>query len=403
MYVFLGLLYNKEDEERLAKTSKVGLQAAANNYQWGLIRGLFKKTGEKTYVINSVPMGVFPQNSTTLVEKKHHSSVEEAEIENCGYVNLPVIKQFQRTWSAYRRLSRLTKQSAEPVTVVVYSLYGPYLRAIKKAKRKHKNFKCILVVPDLPGVYGIESTNPLLKLVQRIRGKSSLKLSQYADGYVLLTEQMAEPLKIAEKDYVIIEGIANENIERISTYKRERVPMILYTGAIEESLGMKILLEAFEALPVGLAKLCVAGAGSYTHTLKDAAKTNPNIEYLGYLPKQRIHQLQREAAILVNPRSAEDAYTKYSFPSKTMEYLSTGVPVVMNALPGIPNEYHTHLFLAESSDANSMAKMLKTVLTADENVLLEHGYRGAEFVKSQKSSGPQAAKLLELAEMLMRK
>ena len=41
----------------------------------------------------------------------------------------------------------------------------------------------------------------------------------------------------------------------------------------------------------------------------------------------------------MNPRSADAEYTKYSFPSKTIEYLATGVPVVMNRLPGIPEEY----------------------------------------------------------------
>ena len=38
----------------------------------------------------------------------------------------------------------------------------------------------------------------------------------------------------------------------------------------------------------------------------------------------------------VNPRQNNEEFTKYSFPSKTMEYLASGVPVVAYKLDGIP-------------------------------------------------------------------
>ena len=103
----------------------------------------------------------------------------------------------------------------------------------------------------------------------------------------------------------------------------------------------------------------------------------------------------------MNPRSADEEYTKYSFPSKTIEHLATGVPVVMNRLPGIPEEYVEHLFLTEHSDAQSLTKMLQMVLDMDEQTVLEHGFRAIAFIQNEKNGTSQAKKIVELAKKLV--
>jgi glycosyltransferase involved in cell wall biosynthesis len=102
--------------------------------------------------------------------------------------------------------------------------------------------------------------------------------------------------------------------------------------------------------------LCFAGGGNAVTLVEEATKRNPNIQYLGYCTKEEVFDLQNKATVLVNPRSAFEEYTKYSFPSKTMEYLSMGKPVAMNKLPALPKEYEEHLFLFEEETAESMAK-----------------------------------------------
>lgn len=58
------------------------------------------------------------------------------------------------------------------------------------------------------------------------------------------------------------------------------------------------------------------------------ATKDRRIQYLGSIPHDEILQLQRTASLLVNPRTPEGIYTKYSFPSKTMEYLASGTPTL---------------------------------------------------------------------------
>lgn len=46
--------------------------------------------------------------------------------------------------------------------------------------------------------------------------------------------------------------------------------------------------------------------------------------------------ISKNADVLVNPRQNDDEYTKYSFPSKNIEYLMTGNAVMAYMLDGIP-------------------------------------------------------------------
>lgn len=399
MYVFLGTLFTPEDEKRLLKNSKAGLQGAANNYQWALIRGLSQVCGEPIPVINSVPMGTYPRYCKILFERGSVTKTSEVEVRSHGYINLPVIKQMQRRSYAYRSIKKLIRGS-EPVTVVAYSLYTPYLRALYKLKKKCKQFQYILVIPDLPGIYGLESRNPLIRMIQRISGEKEFKMARAADGYVILTEQMAQPLSIQHKPYVVIEGIYNGQGSEIASPAHECVPVILYTGALDKAMGLDTLVQAFCKLPEGSAQLHLAGNGPYVKELEQICLENPDVRYLGYLSKGEIDVLQRSAAVLVNPRPAGDDYTKYSFPSKTIEYLSTGTPVVMNKLPGIPEDYNEHLFYTEYSDAESLAKALQRVLETDEQTLAAHGAAAKTFIENEKSGAAQAKKILELANRL---
>lgn len=403
MLIFLSLLYTQEDTQRLLKFSKVGLQGAANNYQWGLLHGLCGAKADSPLVINSVPMGTYPKQCKILFEKERFFRTAEIGINNIGFINLPIIKQYQRQHSVYHKLKKIIRKATEPITIVSYSLYNPYLSALQKLKKTYKNFHWVLIVPDLPGTYGIESGNPIIRQIQRLRGNSALNNAKMADGYILLTREMADVLNLEHKPYAIIEGISNTPDRCITSYTKAAEPIILYTGALEKSLGLDVLIEAFLKLPDGKAKLYLAGSGAYVEEIKNISKKYPRIQYLGYLAKEELAKLQSNAAVLVNPRSADEVYTKYSFPSKTMEYLSTGVPVVMNKLPGIPEEYHEHLFFADNSDAESLAKKLQEVLQMSEEELRAHGIRAAKFIQEEKSSTPQAKKVIELIDLLTRK
>ena len=394
MIIFLGTLFSREDEKRLLKTSKRGLQGAANNYQWGLLQGLSQVCGQPILTINSIPMGTFPRHSSVLFQRASVEKTPEAEIHSHSYINLPLIKQRQRERYAYRSLKKLISSSTEPVTVIVYSLYNPYLKSLNRLKKRGFDFRYILVVTDLPGEYGVESENRVIRMLQRKIGKQDLVLSQAADGYVLLTEQMTVPLSVGNKPYTVIEGVYNYREPDKGKIEKQVPPVILYTGALDAALGLDTLIEAFHKLPAGRAQLHIAGGGPFVGELEQICRENPNIHYMGYLSKQEIDVRQRSATILVNPRSGDKEFTKYSFPSKTIEYMATGTPVVMNRLPGVPAEYEQYVFFTERDDAVGLAQMLEKVLAMDAECREAFGAKAQAFIENEKNGRKQTEKIM---------
>jgi glycosyltransferase involved in cell wall biosynthesis len=106
--------------------------------------------------------------------------------------------------------------------------------------------------------------------------------------------------------------------------------------------------------------------------------------------------LQRQATVLVNPRGGTAEFTKYSFPSKIMEYLLSGTPAVIRRLPGIPEEYGEHLQFVDGPAPTDLARALSVACGASREERRELGARAQRFVLEHKSGRAQAALILEL-------
>ena len=68
--------------------------------------------------------------------------------------------------------------------------------------------------------------------------------------------------------------------------------------------------------------------------------------------------------MLVNPRPDNEEYTRYSFPSKNIEYLLTGKPVVAYLLSGMPEVYQDFMCTIdhEKSAAPAIAQAIGCAL-----------------------------------------
>jgi len=170
----------------------------------------------------------------------------------------------------------------------------------------------------------------------------------------------------------------------------------LYTGTLNPQFGIVTLLEAFSQIRDPALKLMICGFGEAEEQILQMQKTDPRIIYLGKVDRKAVLPLQRGATVLVNPRQNNEEFTKYSFPSKTMEYLASGVPVVAYKLDGIPDEYDAYLNYVEDNSAESLAKTLTQICNMDETARKEMGKRGAEFVLENKNARVQTRRILEL-------
>ena len=249
---------------------------------------------------------------------------------------------------------------------------------------------CIGIVTDLPDMLsGGRFSKGLANFVIR-----------HCTGYVLLTEAMNDYLNKDKKPYVILEGHSDITMrERIPSMEKKLSPRVcFYAGGVSKQYGLGNLVDGFRMANLENAQLHIYGPGDYVEELQKIAVEDSRIFYGGMLLSSQIVEKEMEATLLVNPRPTDEEYVKYSFPSKTMEYMASGTPVLTTVLPGMPKEYHPYVYLLEDETAEGIAKKLKLVMAESDEVLFHKGQRAREFVLEQKNNVIQGKKILDMLE-----
>ena len=107
---------------------------------------------------------------------------------------------------------------------------------------------------------------------------------------------------------------------------------------------------------------------------------------------QNLIEYQTQATLLVNVRDPQAEYTKYSFPSKTFEYMASGTPFLTTELPGIPLEYKDYLFTIENNSVDEIKAGLDRALALSDQERQKFGADARTFVLTQKNKYIQSKK-----------
>ena len=130
--------------------------------------------------------------------------------------------------------------------------------------------------------------------------------------------------------------------------------------------------------------------------IKDYSKKDYRIQYLGLLSRSEVISWQKKATVLVNPRHANEEYTRYSFPSKTIEYLASGTPIVMFRLGCMTEEYDSYIFYADSDTIEGLRDKLIEICNMPKDDLKKFGERARNFILTKKTPKAQCQKILNL-------
>src|SRR5690606_18188750 len=124
----------------------------------------------------------------------------------------------------------------------------------------------------------------------------------------------------------------------------------------------------------------IYGDGELRDEVIKAAKQFSNIQYRGLQPNHDVRKEMMDATILLNIRLTDDPISKYTFPSKVLEYLISGKAIISTRIDGMPLEYKKHLYLLEKENANSLLEKLTELLYVDFHHFNERGIESREFM-----------------------
>ena len=245
---------------------------------------------------------------------------------------------------------------------------------------------CLGIVTDLPDMLGGSRFS---------KGLANFVI-RHCTGYILLTQAMNDYLNPKGKPYVILEGHADITMaEKKPAMEKKLKPRVcFYAGGVSKQYGLENLVKGFCLANLPDTQLHIYGPGDYVQELK--AMDDHRIFYGGMLLSSQIVEKELEATLLVNPRPTHEEYVKYSFPSKTMEYMASGTPVLTTVLPGMPKEYHDYVYLMPDETPEGIAQSLQEVLARSDEELFQKGQQARKFVLEEKNNVIQARKILNL-------
>ena len=361
-------------------------------FENALLEG-FKQNGA------DVEIHSFPMIPTYPKSKLLHFG-KNSETLACGYtcrwlntVNIPVFKQISRRQDAKRIMRRWLKTHRNDGLIFTYSIPPFLAKDILKYSLRY-GVQTVAIIPDLlQDMYINENAKSPITKLKQLYIKPTLKRQGEYTGYVYLTDAMHEVVA-PDKPYIVMEGIAHVDTTPESTGKASP-RAIMYAGMLFEKYGIMNLVEAFEQIDDPDLQLWLFGVGPAVPLIEEHAARDTRIIYYGSLPRDEILQYERQATLLVNPRDPNEAFTQYSFPSKTLEYMLSGTPLLTTRLKGIPTEYEPYVFMADDNRVETLRAEMMRALAQSPEERAAFGLDARQFVAEEKNACRQAARILD--------
>lgn len=394
--LFIAQYYPEQLLPTFVKHTKAGLDFAAHNLHRALLQG-FRENGQEVDILNAPHLGSFPPYYKTPFVPSYIS--QEEHIHSFSYLNVSYVKRWDIKRQMRREMLRWCERTEGEKMIFFYNF--PALTVLPELKRKFQDVKACLLVTDLPEYMAADNsllTRLNLKITSAF-GSNDKSHFDYVDGYVLLAPAMRERLPMDGKPWIQVEGIYNPEDDKESVEKTEE-KVVLYTGNLGRRYGLPELLEAFHRIENNEYRLWICGTGDGLDDVKRYEALDSRISYLGTFPRAEVIKLQKKATLLINPRHSADAYTIYSFPSKTMEYMASGTPTLMSRLKSIPQEYDGHLYYFEDESIDGFSRRIVEICEKSSDELKEYGACASQFIMQYKTPQPQVEKILSFMKTL---
>ena len=400
--IFIGGFFPDFCYKEIIRNSSGNMQYAADALQKSLVEGLKCHCNNLT-AVNLPFIGSWPKRYSSIWSPKSKKISERnlyGHYALCNYkfLNITIIKMLARYVVLKKRLSNVLKQDnySGQTILIVYSLHTPFLEAAIRIKNRYDNVKIISIVPDLPEFMSANPTGTY-SMFKRLEIKHQNILYKSIDGFVLLTDAMKERLITNNQPHEVVEGIFNDSFSHINIDSRpSSKKIIFYSGTLARRYNIMSLVEAVRSLNRTDFVLEIYGDGDCRSEIEKISAEDSRIKYCGQKPREEILLRQKQAFLLVNPRNADGEYTKYSFPSKTMEYLGSGTPALLYRLPGIPEEYYDYCFSLTDPDVKVLSEKIDEILDMDELTLGALGHKARKFILKYKNPKEQTQKIINL-------
>jgi glycosyltransferase involved in cell wall biosynthesis len=137
----------------------------------------------------------------------------------------------------------------------------------------------------------------------------------------------------------------SEELEVVQELTRLPKPVLGYFGVIDERLDYGLI----ERLSQVFADCSIAMVGPLAKVEPEQLPASANIHWLGQRDYAQLPALVKGFDVCLMPFALNDA-TRYINPTKTLEYMAAGKPVVSSAVPDVLHNFAQYIAVARSHD-----------------------------------------------------
>lgn len=273
----------------------------------------------------------------------------------------------------------LAQKDAKNAAIVFWGYSLPMVKTARSLQKK-LGFKCISFIYDSHKP-ALATSKGLKKLILNMRFEKGKRLSRFFDGYILFQEKAVDRLRISSKPYIISKpGVYGNS----SILPNPKLPFtISYCGSLTELNGIHLLLEAMPILNDTGVRVLICGEGPLKKEVEQATKAYSSLEYRGLLNGIELFKLYEETHLLLNLRRLDDEAMDFAFPSKTFEYINTGLPMLTTRVLS-DHEFCDNTFILDTFSADELAKMIQSV-RANYDLALQKASKAKQYILSRYS------------------
>lgn len=392
--LFLSSMCADQVFKQIFTISSIKPRVAAQNYNHLLVKGLVScDTDIYVNVLSSIPLNKKMCNRKYIVFNKVYS--DRIVYTHIPYLSYPLVNQFIQFFyslisSINWYLSNLNSNKVIICDSLKFSISFSSLIVSFITRTP-----IVAIVTDIPELMLSKDKIGIKRKVYNVLSK--IIITRF-NAYVLLTIQMNKLINKKNKPFVVIEGLVDKSLVSNIKYLNKNEPnkTIMYTGGLYKEYGIDTLLNAFHQIKGDNYKLVFYGNGDMIQDILNFSKIDRRIIYKGNADHNIVKNEQSLATILINPRKTNLSLSEYSFPSKNIEYMASGTPVLTTKLAGIPLEYFNYAYVIHDETTEGLRNKLKEILEKSTSELNEFGINARNFVINKKNNVSQAGILYTL-------
>jgi len=365
--IYISGAMKDSDFNNYIKKARFNLNPSNQNFHYRFLKALATQTEIIAITLRPFSKGLFAVDTL----EKANTNDDHITFNYLADDAKRFYKVFLRHRNLVKEISTIIKAQKEDVVILVDSLKYALAKAAIKVAKKNK-IKVIAIVTDNPRLLSNESF---------LYAKAIETLNKKYDGFIALSTGLNELANKKAKPSYVFSGFAEEITIDKPLVKE---PYFFCCGALYERYGILKMIEAFKQITTKH-QLLIAGHGPMIEKIRQVEKDDPRIRYVGLLSREQVLNYESHSDLNINPRLFNEDLDKYSVPSKVLEYLSSGVPLLSTIHTTLHQEFCGEAIWIKDGTSEELRKamelflafqngeMKKKALLAKEKVLSKYG------------------------------